>query len=119
LPPDLKKSSRIRRTRPSLIVITKNCVSRGNTGRHSDQPHRLRSEQSKSRPLHPLRDRVLAGRDSAKRLEPGTVGWKAETARNTVANCLVARSNSVKKIRASQTVGEDSPDPTAAFQSTF
>src|SRR5438876_12142097 len=38
---------------------------------------------------------------------------------HTVASCLFVRSNSVRKIRPSQTMGDDSPDPTAAFQRTF
>ena len=36
-----------------------------------------------------------------------------------MASWLVARSNSVRKIRPFAMTGEDNPDPTAAFQSTF
>src|ERR1700724_3637729 len=36
-----------------------------------------------------------------------------------VASCFVARSNSVRKTRPFEIMGDDSPDPTAVFQSTF
>src|SRR5436190_20054049 len=36
-----------------------------------------------------------------------------------VANCFVARSNSVRKTRPFEIMGEDSPAPTAVFQTTF
>src|ERR1035441_6340957 len=36
-----------------------------------------------------------------------------------VASCFVAGSNSVRKTRPFATMGDDSPEPTAVFQSTF
>ena len=37
----------------------------------------------------------------------------------SVASRLFARSNSVRKMRPSQTMGDESPGPTAVFQTTF